>query len=68
MEMPHVLYTMLHHDEPLNAAAPRISRIDIWIDTGHFKYVWVDHPATEKLDPARSATNVATSFLAEWTA
>ena len=47
--MPDVFDAIFHHNDSLNAVAPRKAGVFIRIDASHFKYIRVNHAAAQKL-------------------
>src|SRR6266498_2592677 len=65
--MPNIFDVVLHHHQSLQAATPGKSGVHIGVDICHSEYVGVNHPHTQKLDPANIATNATAFFLTKRT-
>ena len=68
MEMTNVFDAVFHHDETVDTATEGKPSVDIRINPGCFEDMWMDHAATEELDPALLATDMAALTITERTA
>src|SRR6266536_754710 len=63
--MTNIFDAVLHHHQPLEAAAPGKTGVHSGVDAGHAEHIGVDHAHTEQLDPASVAAHITAFLLAK---
>lgn len=61
--MPHVFDGFFHHDQAVDAAAEGEAGVLLGIDIGGAQYIWMNHAATQKLNPAFAAADFTRRIL-----